>query len=52
MKIMKLEILEMNQKSLHKNGLRGRRFMASEPNEVAHEHNHGIVYSNAVKYGT
>ena len=52
MKIMKLEILEMNQKALHRNGLLDRRFMPCEPNEVAHEHNHGIFCSNALKFGT
>ena len=41
-KIMKLEILEMIQKALHRNELVDRRFMASKPNEVAHELNHGI----------
>ena len=40
---MKLEILEMIQKAVHKNELVGRRFMVSKPNEVAHEHNHGII---------
>ena len=52
MKIKKLEISEMIQKPLHRNELVGRRFMASKPNEVAHEHNHDILCSNALKFGT
>ena len=40
----------MIQKALHKNELIGRRFMASKPNEVAREHNHGIHCSNALKF--
>ena len=53
MKIMILEILEMIQKALHRDELVGRRFMEpSKPNEVAHEHNHGILCSNALKFGT
>ena len=51
MKFMKFEIFEMIQKALHRDELPGRRFMASKPNEVAHEHNHGILSSNALKNG-
>ena len=51
MKYMKFETLEMIQKALHTDELPGRRFMASKPNEVAHEHNHGILCSNALKIG-
>ena len=51
MKFMKFEILEMIQKALHRDELRGRRFTDSKPNEVAHEHNQGILYSNALKIG-
>ena len=46
MKIMKIVILEMIQRALRKNELVGRRFMASKANEAAHEHNHGIHWSN------
>ena len=49
---MKLEISEMNQKALHTNGLLGRRFMASKPNEEVHDHNHDILGSNALKFDT
>ena len=42
----------MNQKALHRNGLLGRRFMAFERNDVAHEHNHGILGSNGKKFDT
>ena len=52
MKFMIFEILEMIQKALHRDELLGRRFMASKPNEVAHEYNHGILSSNALKLGT
>ena len=52
MKIMKLELLEINQKALHINDLLRWRLMASKPNEVAHEHNHGILCLNAVKFDT
>jgi hypothetical protein len=51
MKFMIFEILEMIKKALHRDELLGRRFMASKPNEVAHEHNHGILCSNALKIG-
>ena len=40
---MKFEILEMIQKALRRDELLGRRFMASKPSELAHEHNHGIL---------
>ena len=43
MKIMKLKILEFIQKAFHRNKLLSRRFLASKPNVVAHEHNHGIL---------
>ena len=33
----------MIQKALQRDELLGRRFMASKPNEEAHEHNHGIL---------
>ena len=52
MKIMKLEIWEMIQKALHKNELLVRSFMASKPNEVAHDHNHGMFCSNDLRFGT
>ena len=49
MKFMKFQILEMIQKSLHRDELLGRSFMASKPNEVAHEHNHGILLFKCLK---
>ena len=53
MKIMKLEILEITQKALHRDELMGRRLMGpSKPNEVAHEHSHGILCSSDLKFGT
>ena len=52
MKFMKFEILEMIQKALQRDEVLGRRFMASKPNAVAHECNHGILCSNALKIGT
>ena len=52
MKIIKLEILEFIQKAFHRNDVLSRRFLASKPNEVAHEHNHGILFANAMKFGT
>ena len=51
MKILRFEILEMNQKAPHINELLGR-FMASKPNELAYEHNHGILCLNLLKFGT
>ena len=52
MKFMKFEILEMIQKALHRDEVIGRKLMASKQNEVAHEHNHGILCSNDLKIGT
>ena len=49
---MKHVIWAKIKQSLHKNELVGTRFMASKPNEVAQDHNHGILCSNALKFGT